>query len=75
MTEATEATRAPTTESTPYVQFWNDTLATKFNRFRHILMEGLSYHSRVPLGNIELEPGVQVVDVGCGWGDTALALA
>lgn len=58
-----------------YVEFWNDTLAEKFNRFREILMNGLSYHSRVPLEGLELRPGSHIVDVGCGWGDTALELA
>jgi ubiquinone/menaquinone biosynthesis C-methylase UbiE len=58
-----------------YVEFWNDTLAEKFNRFREILMNGLSYHSRVPLSGLRLEPGSKVLDVGCGWGDTALELA
>ena len=71
MSQVREGLMAPT----EYVQFWNDTLAAKFNRFRHILMDGLSYHSRVPLDGLRLEPGSRVVDVGCGWGDTAIALA
>lgn len=62
-------------ESSEYVTFWNDTLADKFDRFRDILMDGLSYHSRVPLAKLELKPGAKIIDVGCGWGDTALELA
>lgn len=58
-----------------YAAFWNDTLADKFDRFRDILMNGLSYHSRIPLGKLNLRPGTKIVDVGCGWGDTALELA
>jgi len=58
-----------------YVEFWNDTLADKFDRFREILMNGLSYHSRVPLENMAVEPGSKIIDVGCGWGDTAIELA
>ncbi|WP_435102753.1 class I SAM-dependent methyltransferase [Arhodomonas sp. AD133] len=64
-----------TTEQTPYVAFWNDTLAEKFNRFREILQNGLSYHSRIPLETLRVQPGAQIVDVGCGWGDTAIQLA
>ena len=58
-----------------YVAFWNDTLADKFNRFQTILMNGLSYHSRVALEELEVAPGSRVLDVGCGWGDTAIQLA
>lgn len=65
----------PTTDLSEYAEFWNDTLAVKFDRFREILMNGLSYHSRVPLDKLALEPGTKVVDVGCGWGDTAIELA
>ena len=61
-------------ETTEYVEFWNDTLAEKFDRYREILMNGLSYHSRVPLAKLTVAPGSSVVDVGCGWGDTALEL-
>jgi ubiquinone/menaquinone biosynthesis C-methylase UbiE len=65
-------TVTPTNE---FVEFWNDTLAEKFERFREILMNGLSYHSRIPLDRLEVAPGSKIVDVGCGWGDTAIELA
>jgi ubiquinone/menaquinone biosynthesis C-methylase UbiE len=62
-------------ENNEYVDFWNDTLAEKFDRFRDILMNGLSYHSRIPLEKLSVTPGSRIVDVGCGWGDTAIELA
>jgi len=58
-----------------YVAFWNDVLVTKFESFRNILMDGMSYHSETPLNKVNLPEGANVLDVGCGWGDTALALA
>jgi ubiquinone/menaquinone biosynthesis C-methylase UbiE len=58
-----------------YVEFWNDTLAEKFDRFREILMNGLSYHSDRPLGELAVPEGSRILDVGCGWGDTAISLA
>jgi ubiquinone/menaquinone biosynthesis C-methylase UbiE len=58
-----------------FTAFWNDVLAAKFERFRNILLDGLSYHSAVPLRTLDLRPGATALDVGCGWGDTALQLA
>jgi len=58
-----------------FVDFWNDVLVEKFERFRNILMEGLSYHSEVPLSELDIAPGSKVLDVGCGWGDTAIEFA
>jgi len=60
---------------TEFVAFWNDTLAAKFERYREILMNGLSHHSEAWLGEVQIAPGSRIVDVGCGWGDTARALA
>ena len=71
MSSVIETTQQPT----EYVEFWNDTLADKFDRYRDILKNGLSYHSRVPLERLSVQPGSRIVDVGCGWGDTAIELA
>jgi ubiquinone/menaquinone biosynthesis C-methylase UbiE len=58
-----------------FTNFWNDILVPKFTRFRHVLMDGLSYHSRAAMASLELAPGARALDVGCGWGDTAMQLA
>jgi len=50
-------------------------LVAKFERFRNIMLGGLSWHSAVPLAKLELPPGAHALDVGCGWGDTAIELA
>lgn len=61
--------------ATPIVQFWNDTLAPKFIRFRHILVGGLSRHSEAVFPSLDIRAGERVADIGCGFGDTAMALA
>jgi ubiquinone/menaquinone biosynthesis C-methylase UbiE len=58
-----------------YIQCWNDILAPKFERYRHILTTGFAGHSDAVLSTIALAPGDHVLDVGCGWGDTTLELA
>ncbi|MCK0171739.1 class I SAM-dependent methyltransferase [Aliiroseovarius sp. S1123] len=59
----------------PIVEFWNDVLAPKFLTYRHILEGGLSRHSAQVFPRLEIQNGAQVLDVGCGFGDTTLALA
>ncbi len=58
-----------------FTAFWNDVLVAKFERFRNIMMDGLGYHSRVPFATLDVPRGSRIVDVGCGWGDTAIELA
>lgn len=65
----------PPAADTPFVQFWNEVLAPKFIRFKHILVGGLSRHSEIVFPTLPVRPGDHVLDVGCGFGDTAIRLA
>jgi ubiquinone/menaquinone biosynthesis C-methylase UbiE len=58
-----------------FTAFWNDVLAAKFERYRDILIVGLGSHSTAPLSALSLPNGAKALDVGCGWGDTAIELA
>ena len=59
----------------PIVEFWNDVLAPKFIRYRHVLVGGLSRHSAAIMPMLDFAPGDRVLDVGCGFGDTAVEIA
>ncbi len=74
MTAAAHPQNAVTSD-TPFVEFWNDVLAPKFIRFKHVLVDGLTQHSEAVFPSLPVHKGDRVLDVGCGFGDTAMKLA
>ena len=57
------------------VDFWNEILVPKFFRFRHIIIDGLAHHSAAIFPTLKVREGDDVLDVGCGFGDTAIEFA
>ncbi len=62
-------------QSADYVEFWNEILVPKFIKYKHILVDGLTHHSEAIFPSLQVKVGDKVLDVGCGFGDTAMKLA
>jgi SAM-dependent methyltransferase len=62
-------------ETTEFVDFWNEILVPKFIKYRHVLVGGLTHHSAEIFPTLKVYEGERAVDVGCGFGDTAIELA
>ena len=70
----TELTDAPA-ETSPFVEFWADVMAPKFLKYQSVLVDGLKYYSDTVFPTLPVGQGDYVLDVGCGFGDTSVALA
>ena len=64
-----------TPAASPLVDFWNAILAPKLITYQHILVGAGRRHSNQILGSLRVGKGDDVLDVGCGFGDTAIDLA
>ncbi len=57
------------------IEAWNGVLFDRFRQFRHLLVGGLTPHSDRALAYFPPRLGDRVLDIGCGFGDTAQQLA
>lgn len=64
-----------TDPSSEFVDFWNEILVPKFMRYKHVLVDGLTHHSAAIFPALPVREGDRVLDVACGFGDTAIQLA
>lgn len=64
-----------TQSSTEFIDFWNEIMVPKFMAYRHVLVEGLERHSAEIFPKLAVQKGDNILDVGCGFGDTAILLA
>ena len=57
------------------IEAWDGPLFDRFLRFRHVVTTGLGAHGAAALELFPPAPGERVLDVGCGFGDTAQDIA
>ena len=60
-----------------FVECWNEILTPKWIRFRHLLSGNGKIHSGLAYGDFGIREGDKdkVLDIGCGFGETALEIA
>jgi SAM-dependent methyltransferase len=58
-----------------FVECWNEILTPKWIRFRHLLSGNGKIHSDIAYDDFDIRPGDKVLDIGCGFGETALEIA
>jgi len=66
---------AENVQNAEYVDSWNRILAPKFIKYKHIMVDGLTHHSEAIFTSLPVREGDRVLDIGCGFGDTAIKLA
>lgn len=58
-----------------FVECWNEILTPKWIRFRHLLSGNGKIHSDIAYADFDIQRGDKVLDIGCGFGETALEIS
>ncbi len=66
---------APAAENREATEAWSGPLFDRFVRYRDLVIDGLGAHGETAMAAHPPRPGDQVVDLGCGFGDTTQRLA
>jgi len=57
------------------IEAWDTVLFDKFTRFKHLVTEGLGPHGTVAIDRLAPQPGENIIDLGCGFGDSTISIA
>jgi len=66
---------APSGPNAEQIQYWNETAGPKWVALQAMIDEQIRPLGRAAMQRAELAPGVRVLDVGCGCGDTTVELS
>ena len=72
---ATHRTEDLPTTNDEAIEAWDGPLFDRFVQFRHIIIDGLAPHGEAALQRFPPKAGWSVIDIGCGFGDTARQIA
>jgi SAM-dependent methyltransferase len=62
-------------DNTEAAAAWDGVLFDRFLEFKHLMTAGLGRHGDLAIDLHPPAPGARVIDIGCGFGDTAQRLA
>ncbi|MCB9665259.1 MAG: methyltransferase domain-containing protein [Alphaproteobacteria bacterium] len=66
---------AAPTPNAPHLAVWDEIIARKYLRFARVLVGSAAPHGDTALADQPVRPGDRVLDVGCGLGDSTVAIA
>ncbi len=73
--QQTEQIATETGPNFAHIDVWNRILVPKFLRFRTVMVEAGLSHGLKGIEGLAPAPGDRVLDIGCGFGESTLALA